>query len=104
MQDHDVSGAGWQTVNRDQVDHHLDACAAVWTFPQRPPEDFRPTGAGWKPRLHEKGGKQHVMPCHRSLAEVLRAYIDAAGVAEDRKDYLFRTSRGYRGVGLSEQP
>jgi hypothetical protein len=27
-----------------------------------------------------------------SLAEVLRAYIDAAGIAEDRKGWLFRTS------------
>jgi hypothetical protein len=25
------------------------------------------------------------MPCHHALAEALRAYIDAAGIAEDRK-------------------
>ena len=67
-------------------------------------EDLRPKGAGWELRLHEKGGKQHVMPCHHSLAEALRAYIDAADIAEDRKGYLFRTSRGHRGTGLSEQP
>jgi site-specific recombinase XerD len=30
-------------------------------------EDLRPRGAGWSIRLHEKGGKQHVMPCHHSL-------------------------------------
>ena len=39
-------------------------------------------------RLHEKGGKQHA--CHHALAEALRAYIDTAGIAEDRKGWLFR--------------
>ena len=55
-------------------------------------EDLRPRGAGWTVRLHEKGGKQHAMPCHHALAEALRAYIDAAGIAEDRKGWLFRTA------------
>ena len=57
-------------------------------------EDLRPQSAGWQIQLHEKGGKQHVMPCHHALAEALRAYIDAAGIAEDRKGWLFRTARG----------
>ena len=48
-------------------------------------EDLRPKGAGWQVQLHEKGGKQHAMPCHHALAEELRAYIDAAGIADDRK-------------------
>jgi integrase len=39
-------------------------------------EDLRPRGAGWMVRLHEKGGKQHAMPCHHALAEALRAYIN----------------------------
>lgn len=56
-------------------------------------EDLRPRGAGWTIRLHEKGGKQHAMPCHHALAEALRAYIDAAGIVEDRKGWLFRTAR-----------
>jgi hypothetical protein len=42
-------------------------------------EDLRPRGAGWTIRLHEKGGKQHAMPCHHALAEALHAYINAAG-------------------------
>jgi site-specific recombinase XerD len=67
-------------------------------------EDLRPKGAGWQVQLHEKGGKQHAMPCHHALAEALRAYIEAAGIAEDRKGVLFRTSRGHAGVALSEQP
>ena len=43
-------------------------------------EDLRPQGAGWRIQLHEKGGKEHAMPCHHALAEALRTYIDAAGI------------------------
>ena len=67
-------------------------------------ENLRPQGAGWRIQLHEKGGKQHAMPCHHSLAEALHAYIAAAGIAEDRKGFLFRTSPGHNGVVLTEQP
>ncbi len=66
-------------------------------------EDLQPRGAAWRIRLHEKGGKHHSMPCHHSLAEALHAYIAAAGIAEDRKGWLFRTSRGHGGTVLSEQ-
>ena len=66
-------------------------------------EDFRPQGAGWELRLHEKGGKQHAMPCHHVLGEVLLAYVEAAGIAADRKGLLFRTSRG-RGDALADRP
>jgi site-specific recombinase XerD len=66
-------------------------------------EDLRPRGAAWSIRLHEKGGKQHTMPCHHALAEALHAYINAAGIAEDRKGILFRTSRGHNGTALSDQ-
>ena len=67
-------------------------------------EDLRPIGAGWQVRLREKGGKHHTMPCHHALAEALHAYIDAAGITEDRKGFLFRTSRGHAGTVLSEHP
>jgi site-specific recombinase XerD len=67
-------------------------------------EDLRPQGAGWQVQLHEKGGKQHAMPCHHALTEALRAYIDAAGIAEDRKGFLFRTSPGHNATVLTEQP
>src|ERR1700730_6848159 len=43
-------------------------------------EDLQSKGSGWLIRVHEKGGKQHLMPCR-------------AGIAEDRKGFLFRTSR-----------
>jgi site-specific recombinase XerD len=67
-------------------------------------EDLRPKGAGWQLRLHEKGGKHHEMPCHHALAEALCAYIDAAGIAEDRKGHLFRTSPGHNAALLLEKP
>jgi integrase len=66
-------------------------------------EDLRPRGAGWTFRLHEKGGKQHAMPCHHALAEALRAYIDTAGIVDDRKGWLFRTARGHDGSSLSDK-
>ena len=34
----------------------------------------------------------------------MRAYIDAAGIAEDRKGWLFRTARGHNGTMLSANP
>ncbi len=67
-------------------------------------EDLRPQGAGWVLRLHEKGGKHHTMPCHHALAEALRAYIETAVIAEDRKGWLFRTARGHTATVLSDQP
>src|SRR4051795_13200266 len=67
-------------------------------------EDLRPRGAGWTIKLHEKGGKEHAMPCHHALAEALRAYIDAAGIAENRKGWLFRTSPRHSATVLTEQP
>jgi site-specific recombinase XerD len=67
-------------------------------------EDLRPQGAGWRVRLHEKGGKQHEMPCHHALAEALHAYVALAGIAEDRKSWLFRTSPRHNATVLTEQP
>jgi site-specific recombinase XerD len=42
-------------------------------------------------RLHEKGGKQHEMPCHHNLEAYLHAYIDGTAIANDPKGPLFRT-------------
>jgi site-specific recombinase XerD len=42
-------------------------------------------------RLHEKGGKDHAMPCHHNLEQALSLYIDGAGLADDPKGPLFRT-------------
>lgn len=42
-------------------------------------------------RLHEKGGKQHVMPCHHTLEDYLHAYLDGTKLADEPKGWLFRT-------------
>jgi site-specific recombinase XerD len=52
-------------------------------------DDLRPQGAGYRLRLHEKGGKHHEMPCHHALAEALHAYIGGAGITEDKKGWLW---------------
>ena len=53
-------------------------------------------------RLHEKGGKQHEMPCHHNLDEYLHTYINKAELTEI-KSILFRTALGRTGQ-LSERP
>jgi integrase len=65
-------------------------------------EDLQSKGSGWLIRLHEKGGKQHLMPCHHALAEALHAYIAATGIGAAKKAFLFRTSRGHTGTVLSD--
>ena len=45
-------------------------------------------------RLHEKGGKEHEVPCHHNLERYLDEYIAAAGIAGDADGPLFRTSTG----------
>jgi integrase/recombinase XerD len=42
-------------------------------------------------RLHEKGGKEHVMPCHHNLEEYLHAYLDKCSLRGEPKSPLFRT-------------
>lgn len=54
-------------------------------------------------RLHEKGGKQHEMPCHHNLDDYLHAYIDRARASAGPKDYLFRTSVARTGK-LTDRP
>ena len=44
------------------------------------------------------------MPCHHALADALRAYIDAAGIAEDSKGFLFRTSPRHSATVLTDRP
>ena len=67
-------------------------------------EDLRPQGAGWVLRLHEKGGKHHVMPAHHALAEALHIYMETAGIGSDRKGWLFRTAKGHSPDLLAERP
>jgi site-specific recombinase XerD len=46
---------------------------------------------GWV-RLHEKGGKEHEVPCHHTLEKYLDEYIAAAGIAGEPDGPLFRTT------------
>jgi site-specific recombinase XerD len=46
---------------------------------------------GWV-RLHEKGGKEHEVPCHHNLEKYLDEYVAAAGIAADSEGPLFRTA------------
>lgn len=52
---------------------------------------------GWV-RLHEKGGKEHEVPCHHNLGDYLDEYIAAAGIAGDLDGPLFRTAAGKTGA------
>ncbi len=51
---------------------------------------------GWV-RLHEKGGKEHEVPCHHNLEKYLDEYIAAASIAGDPDGPLFRTAAGKTG-------
>ncbi len=51
---------------------------------------------GWV-HLHEKGGKEHTVPCHHNLEAYIDEYIVAAGIAEDADGWLFRTAAGRTG-------
>jgi site-specific recombinase XerD len=46
---------------------------------------------GWV-RLHEKGGKEHEVPCHHTLEKLLDEYLTAAEIAGDAEGPLFRTT------------
>jgi integrase/recombinase XerD len=53
-------------------------------------EDFFAQKKRWWLRLHEKNGKLNEMPWHHKL----EAYLDAAGIEQDRKGPLFRVALG----------
>jgi len=52
---------------------------------------------GWV-RLHEKGGKEHEVPCPKNLEQLLDEYIAAVGIAGAPDGLLFRTAAGKTGV------
>lgn len=54
-------------------------------------------------RLHEKGGKYHEVPAHHLAEEYMDAYLDAAGIREEPKSPLFRSTRGRSGVLTSRE-
>lgn len=65
--------------------------------------DYYPNGKSWWLRFVAKGGKYQEMPAHHKLVEYLDAYIQAAGIAEEKKRPLFRSTRG-SSKQLNERP
>ena len=59
-------------------------------------EDVYVQARGTWVRLHEKGGKEHEMPCHHNLEAWLQAYIEGAQL-EAGKAWLFQTVAGRSG-------
>ena len=57
-------------------------------------KDAYPQGKRTWILLHEKGGKFHEVPCHHKAEEYLDAYLNAAGIREQPKTPLFRSTRG----------
>jgi site-specific recombinase XerD len=54
-------------------------------------QDYYQNGKRWWIRLHEKGGKRHEVPAHHNAELYIDAYLDAAGIREEKKLPLFRS-------------
>ena len=54
-------------------------------------EDYYRQGKRWWLRLHEKGGKFHEVPAHHKAEEYLDAYLDAAGIGNQKGTPLWRS-------------
>ena len=59
-------------------------------------EDYYTEGRRAWFRLHEKGGKRHKVPAHHNAEEYVDAYLDAAGIAGQKKTPLFRSIDTHR--------
>jgi site-specific recombinase XerD len=66
-------------------------------------ESYYPIGKRWWVRLQEKGGKSHDMPAHHKLEQFLDEYLDAAGIRNQDKTPLFRSTTGRTGI-LTDRP
>lgn len=68
-------------------------------------EDFFSQGKTWFFRLHEKGGKRNDVIAHHKAESYLDAYLDAAGIRDEKSSPLFRSVRrcatAVSGRGLS---
>lgn len=56
--------------------------------------DYYQNGKRFGIRLHQKGGKFHEVPVHHTAEEYLDAYLDAAGIRDEKKTPLFRSTKG----------
>ena len=59
--------------------------------------DYFRAGRRWKIRLHEKGGQRRTVPVHHKAKEYLDAYIEEAGIREERDTPLFQSLKGRTG-------
>jgi site-specific recombinase XerD len=65
-------------------------------------EDYFQAGKRWKFRFMEKGGKYNEVFAHHNAEAYLDAYMDAAGIWDDKKSPLFRSID--RKLSLSPRP
>lgn len=56
--------------------------------------DYFPQGKRWWFRLHEKGGKHHDMPAHHKAEEFVDAYLEAAGLKDQKNTPIFCSAIG----------
>ena len=54
-------------------------------------------------RLHEKGGRYNVVPAHHTAQAYVGAYLEAAGIGEDRRGPLFRSCEPGRRDALQDR-
>jgi integrase len=80
-----AAGGGYIADSRTALPCRASAAIAMRV------EDVYPQNRRLWMRLHEKGGKQHAMPCHHNLETYLHEYIDGAGLENDPKALLFQT-------------
>ncbi len=59
-------------------------------------QDYFSQGKRYWFRLHEKGGKYHEVPVHHCAEEYVDEYLDAAGIAIEKKTPLFRSATRQR--------
>jgi integrase/recombinase XerD len=64
-------------------------------------EDYYQNGKRWWIRLHEKGGKRHEVPAHHNAEAYIDAYLDGAGIREEKKGPLFRSVDRHKKVSLN---
>jgi integrase/recombinase XerD len=63
-------------------------------------EDYYQNGKRWWVRLHEKGGRRHEVPAHHNAEAYLDAYIDRAGIRDEKTGPLFRSVDKRRSLTL----
>lgn len=63
-------------------------------------EDYYQSGKRWWVRLHEKGGKRHEVPAHHNAEAYLDAYLERAGIRDEKTGPLFRSVNKRRQLTL----